>query len=64
MYGIVTEVTLKIRQVPAVIKYGSIIFPDYEPGVNCMREVARQRCAPSSIRLVDNEQFQFGKCKY
>ena len=22
-----------------------------------------QRCAPASIRLVDNEQFQFGKFK-
>ena len=61
MYGVVTEVTLKIRPLPQVRKYGSIVFPDFEPGVACMREIALQRCAPASIRLVDNEQFQFGK---
>ena len=61
MYGIVTEVTIKIRPLPPIRKYGSIVFPDFEPGVACMREIAKQRCAPGSIRLVDNEQFQFGK---
>ncbi|XP_067932186.1 alkyldihydroxyacetonephosphate synthase, peroxisomal-like [Watersipora subatra] len=61
MYGVITEVTLKIRPLPPVRKYGSVVFPDFEPGVSCMREVAKQRCAPSSIRLVDNEQFQFGQ---
>lgn len=58
--GVVTEVTLKIRPIPTCRKYGSIVFPQFENGVNCMREVARQRCAPASIRLMDNQQFQFG----
>ncbi|CAG5125360.1 unnamed protein product, partial [Candidula unifasciata] len=58
--GVITEVTLKIRPLPPCKKYGSIVFPDFEHGVNCMREVAKQRCAPASIRLMDNEQFQFG----
>ncbi|XP_041371951.1 alkyldihydroxyacetonephosphate synthase, peroxisomal-like [Gigantopelta aegis] len=58
--GVVTEVTLKIRPLPPCKKYGSIVFPNFENGVNCLREIARQRCAPASIRLVDNEQFQFG----
>ncbi|XP_064643514.1 alkyldihydroxyacetonephosphate synthase, peroxisomal-like [Lineus longissimus] len=64
--GIITEVTLKIRPVPECQKYGSIVFPDFEPGVACLREIARQRCAPASIRLMDNDQFQFGaalKCE-
>uniref|UniRef100_A0A1B0EYT3 Alkylglycerone-phosphate synthase n=1 Tax=Phlebotomus papatasi TaxID=29031 RepID=A0A1B0EYT3_PHLPP len=26
-----------------------------------MREVAKRRCQPASIRLIDNEQFQFGQ---
>ncbi|XP_043549469.1 alkyldihydroxyacetonephosphate synthase, peroxisomal isoform X2 [Chiloscyllium plagiosum] len=58
--GVVTEVTIKIRSLPEYQKYGSIVFPDFEHGVACLREVARQRCAPASIRLMDNTQFQFG----
>uniref|UniRef100_A0A8C1C050 Alkylglycerone-phosphate synthase n=1 Tax=Cyprinus carpio carpio TaxID=630221 RepID=A0A8C1C050_CYPCA len=58
--GVVTEVTLKIRPVPEYQKYGSVVFPNFQQGVACLREVARQRCAPASIRLMDNEQFQFG----
>ncbi|XP_030642242.1 alkyldihydroxyacetonephosphate synthase, peroxisomal [Chanos chanos] len=58
--GVVTEVTIKIRPIPEYQKYGSIVFPTFQQGVACLREVARQRCAPASIRLVDNDQFQFG----
>uniref|UniRef100_T1IWZ0 Alkylglycerone-phosphate synthase n=1 Tax=Strigamia maritima TaxID=126957 RepID=T1IWZ0_STRMM len=58
--GVVTEVTLKIRPLPSLQKYGSILFPSFNPGVMCLREVAKQRCAPASIRLMDNEQFKFG----
>lgn len=59
--GVVTEVTLKIRPIPDVRKYGSIVFPDFRSGVACLQEIARQRTAPASIRLMDNEQFQFGE---
>uniref|UniRef100_A0A671Q3N8 Alkylglycerone-phosphate synthase n=1 Tax=Sinocyclocheilus anshuiensis TaxID=1608454 RepID=A0A671Q3N8_9TELE len=59
--GVVTEVTLKIRPIPEYQKYGSVVFPNFQQGVACLREVARQRCAPASIRLMDNEQFQFGE---
>ena len=40
--GVVTEVTLKIRPVPPVKKYGSIVFPNFESGVACLQEIARQ----------------------
>ncbi|KAI1293627.1 Alkyldihydroxyacetonephosphate synthase, peroxisomal [Halotydeus destructor] len=59
--GVVTEVTLKVRPVPEVRKYGSIIFPSFEPGVKFMREIARQRLTPASVRFMDNEQFIFGQ---
>ncbi|KAI8495543.1 hypothetical protein Bbelb_265150 [Branchiostoma belcheri] len=83
--GVVTEVTMKIRPLPEMKKYGSVIFRNFEDGVACLREIARQwcacvakgdplvpprnslellgvdRCAPSSIRLMDNMQFQFGQ---
>ncbi|XP_060553885.1 alkyldihydroxyacetonephosphate synthase, peroxisomal-like [Ruditapes philippinarum] len=58
--GVVTEVTMKIRPVPECKRYGSIVFPKFENGVACLREIAKQKCAPASIRLMDNEQFQFG----
>lgn len=59
--GVVTEVVIKIRPLPKFKKYGSIVFPNFESGVKFMREVARERCQPASIRLMDNEQFIFGQ---
>ncbi|XP_043266484.1 alkyldihydroxyacetonephosphate synthase [Venturia canescens] len=59
--GVVTEVVMKMRPVPKVVKYGSVVFPNFESGVKAMREVAKQRCQPASIRLMDNEQFKFGQ---
>ncbi|XP_055712637.1 alkyldihydroxyacetonephosphate synthase [Phlebotomus papatasi] len=59
--GIVTEVLLKVRPLPPVKRYGSLVFPDFASGVKFMREVAKRRCQPASIRLIDNEQFQFGQ---
>ncbi|GJQ82270.1 hypothetical protein Trydic_g19468 [Trypoxylus dichotomus] len=60
-FGVITEVTLKVRPLPQCKRYGSIVFPDFESGVRCMREVAKERCQPASIRLMDNEQFKFGQ---
>eukprot|EP00761_Pharyngomonas_kirbyi_P002503 gb/GECH01002507.1/.p1 GENE.gb/GECH01002507.1/~~gb/GECH01002507.1/.p1 ORF type:complete len:629 (+),score=150.59 gb/GECH01002507.1/:1-1887(+) len=60
LLGVVTEAVVKVHPLPPCVEYGSIAFPDFESGVRFMRQVARQRCAPASIRLVDNEQFQFG----
>ena len=40
--GVVTEVTLKIRPVPACKKYGSIVFPTFDDGVMCLRDIAGQ----------------------
>jgi len=40
---------------------GSIVFPDFESGVNCLKEIGIKRLQPVSIRLVDNMQFQFGQ---
>ncbi|XP_044253457.1 alkyldihydroxyacetonephosphate synthase [Tribolium madens] len=58
--GVITEVVIKIRPLPKCHRFGSIVFPDFKAGLSCMREVARQRCQPSSIRLMDNGQFKFG----
>ncbi|KAH8277650.1 hypothetical protein KR018_002828 [Drosophila ironensis] len=59
--GVITEVVLKVRPLPPTRKYGSVAFPNFELGVLFMREVARRRCQPASVRMVDNEQFMFGQ---
>ncbi|KAI3388999.1 hypothetical protein SNEBB_006652 [Seison nebaliae] len=59
--GIITEATLKIRPLPKYRRYGSIVFPDFDQGIDFMREVAKEHCAPSSVRLMDHEQFLFGQ---
>lgn len=61
MLGVITEVQLKVRPLPEVRRYGSLVFPNFSSGVKCMREVAKRRCQPASIRLVDNEQFKMGQ---
>lgn len=58
--GVITEVIIRVRPIPQCIKYGSIVFPSFEPGVECLREVVHQQLKPASIRLMDNEQFTFG----
>lgn len=42
--GVITEVTVRIRPVPAIRKYGSIVFATFDSGVAFMREVAKQVC--------------------
>lgn len=59
--GVVTEVMIKVRPVPKIVKYGSVVFPNFQDGVLALRQVAKERCQPASIRLMDNEQFQFGQ---
>jgi alkyldihydroxyacetonephosphate synthase len=59
--GIVTEVVVKVRPLPKCKKYGSLVFPDFDTGIRYLREIAKRRCQPASIRLMDNEQFLFGQ---
>ena len=59
--GVVTEAIVRVRKVPESIVYGSAIFYNFHQGIQAMREVARQRCQPASIRLVDNEQFRLAQ---
>lgn len=40
--GVITEATIKIRPTPEYQKYGSVAFPNFEQGVACLREIAKQ----------------------
>ena len=60
MLGVITEAVLKVRAAPTVKEYASLVFPTFENGLAFMREVARHKIQPASIRLMDNLQFQLG----
>ena len=59
-FGIVTQAVIKIHNKPEVQKYNSLIFPNIQKGIACLRELSFSNYIPASIRLVDNEQFRFG----
>lgn len=42
--GVITEVTLRVRPVPPCRTYGSVVFYNFDDGVDFMREVAKQVC--------------------
>lgn len=59
-YGIIAEAVIKVKPLPEVRIYDSILFYDWESGVKFMYDVSRTKSWPTSCRLVDNVQFQFG----
>lgn len=59
--GIVTSAIVKIFPLPAVRRFGSVLFRSFEEGFAFLRDVERAGCKPASIRLMDNLQFQFGQ---
>lgn len=59
--GVITDCIIRIRPNPEVQQYGSIVFPNFELGVQFMEEMSKQTIYPSSLRLLDNVQFQFGQ---
>ena len=59
--GIATSAVVKVRPLPELSKHGSVIFREFESGMAFLRDVQREGCAPASIRLMDNLQFQFGQ---
>jgi alkyldihydroxyacetonephosphate synthase len=40
--GVVTEVIIKVRPIPQVREFTSFVFPNFQQGVDFMREVARK----------------------
>lgn len=60
-FGIVTQAVVKIFPLPEAQVYGSIIFPNFDKGVDFLYELTRTTAPPASVRLVDNEQFQLSQ---
>ena len=59
LFGIITQATIKIKNLPKCKIFDSIIFPSFELGTKFMYECGVKQIRPASIRLVDNLQFKF-----
>ncbi|KXJ71502.1 hypothetical protein RP20_CCG020408 [Aedes albopictus] len=59
--GIITEAVVRLRPAAPISRHGSLVFSNFDIGVSFLREVARKRLQPASIRLIDNHQFEVGE---
>jgi alkyldihydroxyacetonephosphate synthase len=53
-YGIITEAIIRVKPLPEVRIFDSILFYDWESGIKFMYDVSKTKNYPTSIRLVDN----------
>jgi alkyldihydroxyacetonephosphate synthase len=60
LFGIITQATIKVKNLPEVKDYDSVIFPNFSVGSKFMYECGIRQIRPASIRLLDNLQFKFG----
>lgn len=54
LFGLITEVVIKVWALPEVTEYDSLIFPSFEDGVQFMYDLGMSKKWPASCRLVDN----------
>ena len=60
-FGIITTAVIKLFPLPAVRRYGSVIFRNLSTGLDFLYELQRARAIPASVRVMDNKQFHFGQ---
>jgi alkyldihydroxyacetonephosphate synthase len=58
--GVVVAAVVRVRPLPEVVEYQSIVFPCWEQGASFMQSVAKLPAAlrPASCRLMDKKQLQ------
>ena len=54
--GVITEATLRVRELPEVGRYEGYVFPNWETGVNVFREFAQHGIKPDIMRLSDPDE--------
>ncbi|MCB0502309.1 MAG: FAD-binding oxidoreductase [Bacteroidetes bacterium] len=59
LLGTVTEVTVKLHKKPVRSKWVLALFPDFESGSNCLKEVIQNDIYPSVCRLSDGPETYF-----
>jgi alkyldihydroxyacetonephosphate synthase len=59
--GIVTSAVVKLAPLPEAQVHGSVIFRDFETGFRFLYDLQAKGSLPTSVRLVDNLQFQLSQ---
>jgi alkyldihydroxyacetonephosphate synthase len=61
--GIVVAAVVRVKSLPEVVEYESVIFPSWDNGARWMHEVAKLPAAlrPASCRLMDNKQLSLAR---
>lgn len=55
-FGIITEVTMRIRRQPLERRYEGVMFPNYEAGLRAFREMVSRRATADMMRLSDPQE--------
>ncbi|MGU3645514.1 FAD-binding oxidoreductase [Microbacterium sp. C23T] len=55
-FGVLTEVTVRIRPVPAATAYRAWSFPDFAAGASAFREATQRGVRPTVLRLSDETE--------
>jgi alkyldihydroxyacetonephosphate synthase len=55
-FGVITEVTVRIRPLPAATAYGAWTFADFAAGTDALREVTQRGIRPAVLRLSDTSE--------
>ena len=62
--GIVTEVTIRLHKKPVNNRWVLALFPDFDSGQKCLKEIIQQDIYPSVCRLSDGpETYFYGELK-
>ena len=61
--GIISSAVVRIRPLPEVRKFDSIVFPCFNDGLSFVRALSKKGMAniPASVRLLDNAHFRLGQ---
>jgi len=59
IYGVITEATIRVRELPAASHYRAYLFPDFEKGSAAIRAAAKEGVAATMLRLSDAEETRF-----
>jgi alkyldihydroxyacetonephosphate synthase len=54
--GVIDELTLRVRRVPAERIYEGVFFECFEAGVHALRELSQRHCSPEVARLSDEQE--------
>ena len=54
--GVITEATMRVHPRPEVRVVPAYLFPEFEGGLEAMRECVRRECTPSMVRLNDPDK--------